>query len=116
MATRIEKIVGGASVVAVMTVVALVANFGESTACNRAEVSMELQGQVVCLTEGQYEEAKLGLYNEYMDTGKDYDFHIDNRELLNQVLTREIAEQDFQLEGFSSKEELAEQLINLLKP
>lgn len=89
----------------------------EEDPCLNRNVTIELAslGEVFCLNESEYQEVRTALYDEYM-VEKDYDFDINNRDLLTEVLNEEIERRGIVQFSVEDKEDLKNQLIDLLNP
>ena len=67
------------------------------------------------MTVEEYKAAKQTILDKYNDKSKDYDFDINDREILYAILNKEIKEKGFRMEGSITKETLKIELLKLLK-
>lgn len=83
--------------------------------CLKRDIIITLSDTSYCLNGEELGQIKTALYEEYTEK-KDYDFDINNRELLSEVLNYEVNANNITFENITDKEELKRQLVELLNP
>ena len=115
-APKVKKAVVGSIVVASAAVVGFVGIDG----CGLGETSLDVEFQngrsvkKLCLPSKEYENTKQTLVDNYDKKGE-YSFDINDRNLLAGMINEEMKGKEISFENIETKEQLADELINLLR-